>query len=286
MLPLILLLHLIPWKSNAQVTEINFLGKIWHVHGIDQRLRITQYASEYYLEMYKNVSYPNNEYKNYYQGYTYLHFEPRFINLHKSHSIGVVFRPFSRTGSNILRTFEFSHNLELDYKMVSIFSSWPRNSTYDESSQQTVLQYYSLGYNPGIHISSPAFWDGMKLYAIIDAQINAPLRSYLYINPPFEISITNEKFSYKRGQYNYSERLPINFFSFGYGLGLGVKQYITCSWNFHVEARVSQFHTSFTQSNSSLNSNRYGVYVGLRYKFGYSDEEEKEGSGSGVPLFW
>ena len=283
-LPLILLLILCSWNSAAQVTEVNFLGKIWNLHGVDYRMRIMDHSYGYYTNHHLNAAYDPKESKEYHTtGLKYLNEDYGSITAFFNHSVGLVFRPFNSSDLDIVRQMEFVHSFGFEYKSRSISAYKP----IIEDQVRTRLDCYHLSYSPQYMFSSPSFWDGSKFYLILSATFNFPLRSYVYANPPDSISRATGNVQYEKSPRIFTDRYVVNYFEIGAGGGLGLRHYINCNWNFHIELLLNRFATFYNSTSKTFLSNYYGLNVGLRYKFGIPTEEEKKEKESENPrIFW
>lgn len=276
---LFILITLIPVLSNAQVKEINFLGKEWYLVGYDFRIKARDYGRNYYHNLANNSSFPNEHYQKV-MNLTQVYLDGQgVLGILNTLSAGVVFRPFNQSKIRFIKQFEISHNIELER-----LNSGHISGDGDFYSKKILVKSFEIGYNPRIIINSPTFADYLKLYVSADGYAFLPISNYVY-NQIDESYLLNNAKGYTLDDVHYSDRLTSPHFKIGGGVSAGIKMNVDCNWNFHIEASAFDSYTRHRNSNSILLSGNKGIQIGLRYKLGISEEDNEE-EGDSPSIFW
>lgn len=276
----ILLLFLIPFYflADAQVKEINFLGKTWNLVGYDFRLKPRVYSNLFFVDQFKNANFPSAEYLNQYNLENTFSKNDLLRSLNTL-SAGAVFRPFMQSKLKFVKQIEIAHNVELEHisdKMISSFINGFVGLPMHYTST-------NLGYNPRFIICSPTIAESLKFYVSGDAYVYLPLGGYFYTNPD-DAFLLNGGGDYTKGNGHYSDRINSSSLKYGTGLSLGVKVNLNCNWNFHLEGNAIDIYTRHSTTKKNTVAGIRGVQFGLRYKFGTPSEEESESRPSST--FW
>lgn len=276
----VLLLFLIAFyfSANAQVKEINFLGKTWNLVGYDFRVKPRIYSNSFYVDQFKNANFPSAEYLNQYDlENTYS--KNDLLRSLNTLSAGAVFRPFIQSRLKFVKQIEIAHNVELEHisdKMSTEFTKGGGDIPMHFTST-------NIGYNPRFIVSSPTVAESLKFYISGDGYAYAPLGAFFYTSPD-DAFLPNGRGSYKKGKTSYSDRIISSSLKYGAGFSLGVKVNLNCNWNFHLEGNTIDLYTRHSTTKKTTLAGNRGVQFGLRYKFGTPTEEESESRPSST--FW
>jgi len=266
---------------SAQVKEVNTLGKIWYVHGVDFRVKAQSLGNDnYYFDMVQNTDFNNDAYQEYYTNIfnENYDFSRSTLSPLTEISVGAVFRPLHRIKFAYFRGTEFSHNF--------IFQRLSNRYLTNNGELDFAIRTNHMGYNPRLMLNSRRFLEYLKLYASADAYVYLPLSGFIYTRPD-EKFLPNGGGSYSTSNLDqWTDRIPSSFLKYGSGFTIGLKMYVSCKWNFHIEGSTSNIHTYFGKNISSNKSEFSGVQVGLRCKFGKSEEEEEDVEDEGSSVFW
>lgn len=258
----LLLLVGISLMCQAQVKEVNFFGKSWYLHGYDFRIKGRGYGHDFYRQLAKQSTYPDQAYSNdVSKAYQYKNTSvPSELN---TISAGLVFRPFYHSKLKLIKQFELCHNIELE-RINTIADA---EYKYLGGGGKMLFRMFEVGYNPRFLISSPTIAEYLKLYATADGYAFIPVSGYVY-NQIDESFLLNGGGNYTKNKRNYNDRLGTNHFKYGGGLSIGIKMNIDCNWNFHIEGNAFDVYTRHNATRQITNSGNIGVQFGLRYKFG------------------
>lgn len=274
----ILLLFLIPFYflADAQVKEINFLGKNWYLHGYDFRIKGRFYSPNFYTSIVDNADYPSEKYESIYRSKK-KEYEYDYLNVVNTLSVGFVFRPFFQVNSKFIKQIEFVHNLEVERVSGSV-----QTTEYFLNTTPSLIKSNHLGYNPRIVFSTPSIAQSFKLYVAADGYGYIPLSGFIYNQLPSNLA--TKGVSYKKNGDEYNDRIQSSHYKYGAGGSLGLKMNLNCNLNFHIEYSIFDVYTKHSATNITSTAGNAGVQFGLRYKFGTPSEEGSESRPSST--FW
>lgn len=274
-LTLILCLILSLSAGNAQVTEYNFLGKKWYVAGIDVKVKSNRYSTAFYEAVLHMEKHPDNKYESYLQSINNLGLHDERVRPLKGLDIGVVMRPFNYNPISFIRQIEVCHTFEYEsLNAAMLIRDIP-------GLPPVVFKSYSLAYRPSLTLNSPTIWDHFKIYSNFNAGAYLPIRSWLFCNTPW----ADNKVTYTIQDRNYNDRIGMTPFKYIYGAGVGIKVYMSCKWNFHIDVSTNLVKLK-TRDNSFSTHQLKELYFGFRYKLGVSEEKEEDESSSKPSVFW
>jgi hypothetical protein len=265
----ILFLGLVGLNTAAQVKELNILKHPIKLHGIELRLGFpnlqhnniqelddlhTQLASV--LRSAYNLGEPTQA-----GFYPYKH-----SRLDNSLELGIVFKPKYTSNNYLLRNLELRH--ALGYNESQYFFSWdtiqegrflvPYGSDYFEQNV-----YYGLSANT----SSKVLFNHLKVYGGADVRIGKSLYSEYGISRNSASIVYDIDPSIINPDENQKDYFSLNNRSLGLGYTAGIKVYLSCYLNLHIEFRELWIHQQFAQTNNSHVLKNSQFLVGLRYKF-------------------
>lgn len=267
--------------ANAQVKEVNFLGKNWHLHGVDFRIKGRLYSPEFYENLFTNAEFPSQKYESQFEVNSndvkrdYL----RSIN---TVSAGLVFRPFVQSKSRFIGQMEFAHNVEVEHMTMEII-----RTNLENNSLGAFIRTVDIGYQPRFILSSPTIAESLKFYASADGYSFVPLQGVIHLNPSAEF-LPNGANNQRIREKSYTDVINTKHFKYGGGLSAGVKMNINCNWNFHLEANVFNVYTRHGAASKTTKTENRGIQFGLRYKFGIPTDGDSVNSDTSQPsaIFW
>jgi hypothetical protein len=268
------------FQANAQIKEINFLGKEWYLVGYDFRIKARTYTPHFYTSLFLNSEFPSQAYKDQFD-FDRLYTSGDFWRNLNTVSAGLVFRPFYHSKLKFIKQIEIAHNIELENQTAELL-----RVTKATGADNAFLNSFNLGYNPRFILSSPTVAEHLKFYIAGDAYGYIPFSGTIYTQADSKF-LPNGSSGYKKANKYYSDRLSTNSVKYGAGLTAGVKMNIDCKWNLHIEASAFDVYTRHLHTKQTSQSGNYGVQVGLRYKFGVPSEDGSDNmDSSSAPVFW
>ena len=270
--------------SNAQVKEVNFLGKNWYLHGYDFRIGNSIHSQAYDNKLPSLVSFPSENYRASTLENTEINdwgFDGPSL-----FTVGFVLRPFYLSDKVWKRHIEVAHDVELKRRNIAYFDQTP-NPNFDYDYRDYRLKTSHLGYSPKITYSSPSFLRRFKAYASLYSSLRLPLNGYLYTNPDAKVADPNARSNYFTIHgTSYSDRIAAEYFEMCGGAQVGIKMNIHCKWNIHLERNMHTLHSfskDFTQSNSGSSQ---GFRFGIRYMYGTPPTQDAKTLDDDNPVFW
>lgn len=282
-------LILAPVNVFAQVREINFLGKKWHLHGVDARFgfknmamnnpqALLQEESNQITELiakYDKTKIADNVITS--SGQNYLSY-----NI----SAGLIFKPFSKSEKRHLQSPEvvqqigiFKQYFEPSWDTATMSSSFRPFGAKSISSHLT--------YNPSLTMSTPTFGGLFKAYAGGDVRFDFPLFQ--------EFSLTNNSAQviYEQPSDAISKENAYNQTSFqllskraGIGYTIGIKMYLSCNTNFHIELKDTYLLEKYQFTENTCKYRNLQVQAGLRYKFSKPESPASKSNDLAKSAFW
>ena len=179
------LIALFFFKSNAQVKEINFLGKEWYLHGYDFRFGYISHSLDYGSDMLRNRSSIDTD--NIDMNFVTVHEIITGDNPVKNITFGLVFRPYQRSHLNLLRQLEIGHSLGLRWFNNKINVKNLAGQTFTNGKYKGSF----IDYSPSITISSKPIVNQFKFYFTGRAETAVPLSNALELSSVDSSLMTN-----------------------------------------------------------------------------------------------
>ncbi len=274
---------------TAQVKELNFLGKSWHLHAVEMRygfpdIRLnnetTLVAEDQHLQQELITKYNKEKPAASTIYYPYTH------SLGKTLALGAVFKPFQKSSSPLFQSVELGHTFGLVTQTFESFWDTIPNSVQPKpyGARNYSTNFY---YNPSLNLSTPRFLKVLKGYGGMDARFDKPLSHEYFIskNSSQAVFIVDQNTINDDNRYELSiYSLPIRKIGIGYTLGL--KMYLSCNFNLHIEFKDYIQQEKYLASKNTYNVQTTQILVGLRYKFAQLLEDTKANNKEHLKAFW
>jgi len=262
--------------ADAQIKEINFLGKSWYLHGVDVRLTLPiknpKTTTSFITNTDRQFDAPENRY-----GYSSLRrFSLEDIRTWSDFGIstGLLFKPFAKSDIRFLSSSEFIHNLS--FRKEKYFYSWEtiKPIDYDPGGDDARRTASMFIYNPSLNFSTRAIAKRIKLYAGMDARFATSNNISMSINS----YAVDSFFTNTNIPENEDLILNTSMRSIGAGYTMGIKIAPTCYFNFHCELKNTYSSSWYSNTKDNFGQRLTQVHFGFRYKFAgpIADEEAIE----------